>query len=129
VRQIDTERKHKNKKKMMFFGWRLRFEGVGVALRCWAACERHAARRKKALLHGIMACAAPTEECSAPATREEDVMVTLRSGIRDAADELDSGVRRRRNDEGDVGAREMEGNGRAYLWVRNSSSAAANLAS
>ncbi len=56
-------------------------------------------------------------------------MVTLRSGIRDAADELDSGVRRRRNDEGDVGAREMEGNGRAYLWVRNSSSAAANLAS
>jgi hypothetical protein len=65
---------------------------------------------------------------AAPATREEEVMVTLRSGMRDAAEELHMGVRGRRRE----GGGSTEGKGKEEvmrLWVRRSSSAAANFAS
>lgn len=55
---------------------------------------------------------------AAPATREEEVMVTLRSGMRDAAEELHMGVRGRRKEGKGVHRREGKRGGHAPVGAK-----------
>jgi hypothetical protein len=70
---------------------------MGVTFRCCAACDRHAETKKKKLCRGYREGFRGVMQKlkEAPATRDEDVMVTLRRGMRDAAEELGGGVRER----------------------------------